>query len=122
MHHQHIDWQHRLNKETGNIKRYTEKAYESGNMWHVKQKNGGEKYMPTSYPMPYTRTNQNQFNDKTRAGFINDSSGTNPSDPSSMCDQGKYRNGPYSFPVENLTAGKKLVSSAVPKDKKCTEK
>ena len=100
MNQEHITWQHNLKKEKGTIKRYTEKAYTSGKMYLSVQKDDEHKYMPSSYPLHYTRTNQNQHTDKTRAGFINDSSATNPSDPSSMVDNGnKNRNGVYNFPV-----------------------
>ena len=51
-----------------------------------------------------------------RSGFMNDSTGTNPSDPSSLNTQGIPTNGPYQPNYVQMPDGTILVESKVPKD------
>lgn len=50
------------------------------------------------------------------AGFINDSSGTNPGDPSSMKNIGQPRNSIYNVYVDDLPDGTHFVKAKVPAD------
>ena len=49
-------------------------------------------------------------------GFVNDSTLTNPGDPSSMKNIGNSRNSIYNIRVEGLPDGTKLVKCKVPGD------
>ena len=114
-------WKERLNKEHGTKKRYIEKAYhkgfdKKGGPWLGIHDLEGVGYQQSSYPAPYTRQNQDRRVVLTNPGFVNDSSATNPSDPSSMADKGFFRNSTYTFAVTDLPDGKKLVQSKVPSD------
>lgn len=73
-------------------------------------------HLPTSYPVPYRRTNNDHATRKLNAGYMNDSSYTNPADPSSMMDHGKYQNGYYNLHIKDLPKGTKFVASKKPRD------
>lgn len=71
--------------------------------------------MPSSYPIPYTRTNLGPAGMK-KLPFFSDSTGFNPSDPSSLQTQGQTRNGIYNPQFASLPDGSKMVKSKKPAD------
>ena len=72
--------------------------------------------MPASYPVPYTRLNQDHKARKTMQGFMNDSTLTNPSDPNTMQNVGYFRNSVYNAKVVSLPDGKRTVKTTKPAD------
>ena len=90
----HLAWKQIVSKELGNRQRYVERAYADGfdkkkGPWKSLKNNldndedRGDMFMPSSYPIPYTRTNLGPREMK-KLPFFNDSTGFNPSDPSSL--------------------------------------
>lgn len=66
--------------------------------------------MRSSFPVPHIKTNLNYDIRKKFSGFINDSSCTNPSDPSSMqTNPIQNYNSICNIKVVNLPDGKSLV-------------
>ena len=72
--------------------------------------------MPSSYPIPFQRTNLGPATGKNRPGFMNDGTCTNPCDPNTMGSQGITTNGIYNPKIGPLPDGTKLVHSKVPND------
>lgn len=101
----HTAWKQRLSKELGASKRYVQKSYKDGfnpnGPWMASHD------LPSSFPAPYIRQNNDYRVRKFQPGFVNDSSGTNPGDPSSMVDRGHYRNSVYAVEVRDLPDGSK---------------
>ena len=50
------------------------------------------------------------------SGFVNDGTGTNPGDPSSMKNIGHTRNSIYNIVMNDLPDGKEMVRTKVPPD------
>lgn len=61
----------------------------------------------SSYPVPFSRHNQDFRKVKQSLGYFNDSTHINPSDPNSMIDQGIVRNAVYNFSIDNIPNGRK---------------
>ena len=55
----------------------------------------------SSYPIPFKRINNNQRALKQTLGYLNDSTATNPSNPSTMMDQGITRNAVYNMTMNS---------------------
>jgi len=51
----------------------------------------------SSYPIPFKRINNNQRELKQTLGYMGDGTATNPSNPSTMMDQGHTRNCVYNM-------------------------
>lgn len=58
----------------------------------------------TSYPIPFTRMNVDQWQLRVMNGYISDATHLNPSDPNSMVDQGRVRNCTYNFALVDAPA------------------
>jgi hypothetical protein len=105
-----------VHKEIGNHQRFIERAFENG----YNHRNGpwmGSNHqtldpalkLPSSYPIPCIRSNLPYHRRLKSVGYMNDSSATNPSDPSSMRDLGGSRNAVFNVKFKGLPDGNKLV-------------
>lgn len=56
--------------------------------------------LPSSYSIPFTRTNQDHNLKKFSIGFMNESTYSNACDPNTMTDQGHSRNAVYNVVLE----------------------
>ena len=61
--------------------------------------------MKSSYPVPFVRMNLDHKARKTMGGYLNDSTGVNPCDPSSLTNVGQLRNAVYNVKVTTLPEG-----------------
>lgn len=114
----HCFWQQRVTRELGNLKRYEQKAYQGAFddnhcTFNKPFSSSSKIYLKSSYPIPYFRGNADHFTRQTRPGYMNDSSGLNPSDPSSMQNNGGLNNGVFNYHAVLPKA--EFVSSNVPK-------
>ena len=65
-----------------------------------------------SYPVPYKQLNMAQSAMKHSLGFMNDGTAYNPSDPSSMQDQGHIRNSVFNIPIKGVPEVSRYTKSS----------
>jgi hypothetical protein len=70
--------------------------------WMTSKLHSKKVYLPSSYPVPFRRINADHKTMKMLQGYVNTSSATNPSDPSSLLDNGPNNNGITNVQIQTL--------------------